>query len=141
MKSAFQEYTQLMGMIDSAYHEATLKLHLTDSAMDILYVLTVHGQGCPQSALYKESGMSKSTVNSAIRKMEKEQLLYLTPGFGRNTCVFLTEKGQKLQEETIYRIMQIENTIYDSWTKEEQETFMRLSRDFARKLSDGVKQL
>lgn len=128
-------------MIDSAYHEAALKLHLTDCEMDILYVLTLHAPGCPQSALYKESCRSKSTVNSAIRKMEKEQILYLTPGEGRNTCVFLTEKGKKLQEETVYRMIQIENTIYDSWTKEEQDMFMRLTRDFAQKLSMAVKEL
>ena len=52
------------------------------------------GSGCNQSVLYKETGMTRSTVNSAIRKLENAGILYLTAGRGRNTCVVLTEKGE-----------------------------------------------
>lgn len=40
--------------------------------------------------------------------------------------VFLTEKGRKLMEDTVYKVIQIENTIYDTWTPEEQKLFMKL---------------
>ena len=94
MESAFKDWDYIEGMIDSAYHEAALKMNLSDSEFSILYILNEHQEGCNQSAFYKESCMTKSTVNSAIRKMEKKELLYLTPGSGRNTQVFLTEKGK-----------------------------------------------
>ena len=55
------------------------------------------------------------------------QVKYLTPGEGRNTMVFLTEKGRKLMEDTVYKVIQIENTIYDTWTPEEQKLFMKLN--------------
>lgn len=141
MKSAFEEWPYIEGMMQSAYHEAALKMKLSDSEFSILYVFNAHQEGCNQSVLYKEACMTKSTVNSAIRKMEQKNLLYLTPGEGRNTMVFLTEKGHKLMEDTVYKVIQIENTIYDTRTPEEQELFMKLNRDFAEKLRDKIKEL
>ena len=116
MDSRFKEWVYIEGLMQSAYHEAALKMNLSDSEFWILYVFNFHQEGCNQSVLYKEACLTKSTVNSAIRKMEQKDLLYLTPGEGRNTMVFLTEKGRKLMEDTVYKVIQIENTIYDTWT-------------------------
>jgi len=52
------------------------------------------GEGCNQSALYKNSGLGKSTINSALKKMEKEGYLTIEKGEGRNTRVFLTDAGR-----------------------------------------------
>lgn len=141
MESAFKECSYLENMIESAYHEAAKKMKLSDSEFSILYVFSSHQEGCNQSVLYREGCMTKSTVNSALRKMEKKEILYLTAGEGRNTQVFLTSKGKKLMEDTVYRIIEIENEIYNGWTKEEREVFMKLNRDFARKLDKAVKEL
>lgn len=141
MESRFREWNYIEGLIKSAYHEAALKMKLSDSEFWILYVFNFHKEGCNQSALYKETCLTKSTVNSAIRKMEQKDLIYLTPGEGRNTVVFLTEKGRKLMEDTACKVIQIENMIYDTWTPEEQELFMNLNRDFAEKLRDKIKEL
>lgn len=137
----FKEYVEITGQVSSAYHEAALKFQLTDCELDVLYVLCAHEPGCYQSALYRETGRTRSTVNSAVKKMEKKELLYITQGPGRNTCVFMTEKGKLLMKDTVYKIIHIENEIYDSWTEEERRTFMRLSRDYAKKLEKKVKEL
>lgn len=90
MESRFKEWSYIEGLVQSAYHEAALKMNLSDSEFWILYVFNFHQEGCNQSVLYKEACLTKSTVNSAIRKMEQKELIYLTPGEGRNTMVFLT---------------------------------------------------
>ncbi len=108
MESRFKEWVYIEGLMQSAYHESALKMNLSDSEFWILYVFNFHQEGCNQSVLYKEACLTKSTVNSAIRKMEQKDLLYLTPGEGRNTMVFLTEKGRKLMEDTVYKVIQIE---------------------------------
>ncbi len=87
------EYSAIESLIGCAYHEAALKMHLADSELCILYTLHTHGPGCLQSTLYKETGLTKTTVNSALKKLEKGGTLYLTPGPGRNTRVYLTESG------------------------------------------------
>lgn len=96
--------------------------------------------GCLQSTLYKETGLTKTTVNSALKKLEKGGTLYLTPGPGRNTRVYLTEGGAQLARDTAGRLMELENRVYASWTPEEQALFLRLNRDFAEKLTALVRE-
>lgn len=141
MGSVFKEFNNIMGIINSAYHEAARKMNLTDSELDILYVFDNYNGSCNQSALYKESGQTKSTINSAVKKMEKEGYLTLTAGTGRNTCVTLTDKGRELMRQTVCHMIQFENEIYASWSLEDQETFIRLNRDFAEKITEKVKSL
>ena len=136
-----KEYNEIISTICNLYHEAAVKLKLSDSEMDILYGLCSHGQGCYQSTLYKETGMTKSTINSALKKMERDEILYLTPGQGRNTCVHLTEKGQQLAERTVYKVFEIENAVYESWTEEEQRIFLHLNRDYAEKMEQMLRTL
>jgi len=134
------EYSAIESLIGCAYHEAALKMHLADSELCILYTLHTHGPGCLQSTLYKETGLTKTTVNSALKKLEKGGTLYLTPGPGRNTRVYLTESGAQLARDTAGRLMELENRIYASWTPEEQALFLRLNRDFAEKLTALVRE-
>ena len=72
MDSRFKEWVYIEGLMQSAYHEAALKMNLSDSEFWILYVFNFHQEGCNQSVLYKEACLTKSTVNSAIRKMEQK---------------------------------------------------------------------
>lgn len=53
MYSAFKEFYNLLSQVDSTYHDAALKLGLTDSELDILYSLNEHGSGCNQSIFTK----------------------------------------------------------------------------------------
>ena len=73
--------------------------------------------------------------------MEQAGYLYLKPGTGRNTCVFLTEKGEELMKNTAHRLIAIENAIFESWSPEEQQLFMKLNRDFAAKFTEETKTI
>ena len=53
MESAFKDWDYIEGMIDSDYHEAALKMNLSDSEFSILYIFNEHQEGCNQSAFYK----------------------------------------------------------------------------------------
>ena len=140
-ENAFQQLNYSASRIANAYHDAARRLGLSDSELDIFYTLCTHAPGCPQSAIYKETGATRSTINSAIRRMERAELLYLTPGQGRGTQVYLTERGQALAESTIRRLIALEKAIYESWTPEERQTFLRLNQNYADQLTEQVKTL
>ena len=140
-ENAFQQLNYSASRIANAYHDAARRLGLSDSELDILYTLCTHALGCPQSAIYKETGATRSTINSAIRRMEKAELLYLTPGQGRGTQVYLTERGRALAESTVRRLIALEKAIYESWTPEERQTFLRLNQNYADQLTERVKTL
>ncbi len=130
------QYTYLAGEINALYHEAAVKMGISDSVQNILYVLSEKDGKCLQSEISKLTGISRQTINSAIRKLEKEELVYLEQGKGRNTILCLTEKGEKFSLEKIYPLREIERKIWNEWTPEEQQQYLTLTK----KYRDGLKK-
>lgn len=141
MKEILKEYNQIIGAIEGAYHEAARRLGLSDSELKILYLLYMYPEGCKQSVLYRESGLTKSTVNSSLKKMEQKGILQIVSTNGRLTWVHPTEDGNRLIQNTLSRVIEIEKEIYHSWSKEELALFMRLNRDYANQLNEKVQEL
>lgn len=141
MEVKFKKLNELFGKTDIAYHEASKKLGLSDSYFNILYVLYEMGDGLSQKEICDITGLSKTTVNTSIKKMEAEALLKLKAIDGKKFGLYLSPKGKKLQEKTVIEIVKIENEIYDSWTKEERELMERLNEDFLVKFKEKVKKL
>lgn len=131
-----REYTYLAGEINSLYHEAAVKMGISDSVMNILYVLCEKGGRCLQSEISKLTGISRQTINSAIRNLKKVEIVYLKPGKGRNTIVCLTEKGEKFASAKIQPLFEAENKIWNEWTAEEQQQYLSLTQ----KYRDGLKK-
>ncbi|MCI9115709.1 MarR family transcriptional regulator [Acutalibacter sp. JLR.KK004] len=140
MREQVRRFNLLATEIDAAYHEATLKLGLSDSAMIILYTICLFEGACPLGDIVALSGLPKQTVNSALRKLEGEDVVYLEAE-GRKKRVCLTEKGRGLAEKTALRIMEIENGIFASWTPEERETYLRLTRRYLAMLREEIQAL
>ena len=66
----------LTAEIEWLYHQASLRMGIADSTMRVLYTIYDHGEeDCPLSCVYKESGISKQTVNSALRRLEEQGVL------------------------------------------------------------------
>ena len=84
-------YAYLSAEITSLYHEAAVKMGISDTVLNILYVLCERDGQCLQSDIFRLTGISRQTINSAIRKLEKDGFAYLKQGEGRNTMVCLTE--------------------------------------------------
>ncbi len=124
------KYTSLSGEINSLYHEAAVKMGISDSVMNILYVIYEKGDSCLQSEISKLSGISRQTINSSVKKLEKDEILYLKQGQGRNTIVCLTEKGLKFCENKIKPLFEIENKIWNEWTADEQRQYLLLTEKY-----------
>ena len=131
----------LIGEIDRVYHEIALKLELSDSVMMILYTICDSGVRCPLQDICKRSGLSKQTINSALRKMEAEGLIFLTSSSGKNKDVCLTEEGICLMNRTAGRVLQMENDIMAAWPKEDVEKYLELTKRFLLDLQQKAKEL
>ena len=93
-----ERFNHLMGEIDGLYHDAAVALGLSESAMKVLYTICCHGERCPLRAICRQSGMSKQTVNSALRKLEGAGAVYLEAAGGRSKNVCLTDAGRELAD-------------------------------------------
>ena len=130
------QYTYLAGEINALYHEAAVKTGVSDSVQNILYVICEKGDRCLQSEISKLTGISRQTINSAIHKLEKEGIITLEQGKGRNTIVCLTVEGKAFARQKIYPLFEIENKIWEDWTEEEQQQYLLLTQ----KYRDGLKK-
>lgn len=87
-----KRYNYLASEIDAAYHEISSKLGLPDSSMIVLYTICDSGDSCLLRDIVHNSGISKQTVNSALRKLEAEGIIYLEHAGAKNKSVCLTIK-------------------------------------------------
>ena len=116
----------LTSEMESLYHQASLKLGISNSVSIILYTLYFTDGACLLSEIYKKSGISKQTVNSAIRNLEADGILYLELYDGKSKTVKLTEHGKAYAETTAARLCAAEIHAFDNWTEEDIDTYIRL---------------
>lgn len=132
-----KRFNYLSGETSALYHEASLKLGLSDSASNVLYVLCCEGK-CGISAVCRLTGLSKQTVNSTLRKLESEELIRLEALDGKQKLVVLTPKGNKVVKKTTARLIAAENRVFDSWSEKERAEYLRLTEkylaDFRREI-------
>lgn len=136
--SAMKRYNYLLGEIEASYHELSLSLGLSDSAMKILYAVCDNGRWCLLRDICRRSGLSKQTVNSAVRKLETEEIIYLEMAGSKNKKVCLTDKGNKLAERTARQVLRIENEIFASWPPEDVQKNLELTERFLLALQEKI---
>ena len=72
-----QHLSVLTAEIDSLYHETSLTLNCSDSIMTTLYHLLGNNGECGISKLCELGSFPKQTLNSTLRKLEKDELIFL----------------------------------------------------------------
>ena len=131
----------LIAQTDEVYHIIALHLGLSDSEMMVLYVLTDTGGECPLPGLLQQTGLSKQTVNSALRKLETDGHILLRMADGKRKIVCLTESGKIYAARTAGRLLAAENEIYGAWPKEDLEAYLRLAEKYLTELREKSKEL
>lgn len=112
--------------IDSLYHQAALKLGVSDSILFVLYMIYINGEKCALYDIYNLYGISKQTINSAIRRLEDEDIVYLEKQDGRSKIVCLTEKGKAYTKQTAAKLFDAECNAFSDWSDEEMELYIKL---------------
>ena len=125
-----KEFNRLYREMDGLYHMLALHAGLSDSAMFILDALAEMGGGCLQKDIAASYGISRQTINSATKKLEREGILTLTRGRKRDMHMHLTAAGEVLVKEKIFPIMELENSGFDLMTSEESRELLRLTAKY-----------
>lgn len=126
---------------EAIYHQAAVKLNISDSALLILYVLHEQGDTCLLGDIGKLTGISKQTVNSALRKLEAEQILYLQQHDGRAKRICLTDKGKDYVSQTAAKLFEAECQAFQSWTEEEIDLHLNLMEKYNTTLRQQIEKL
>lgn len=138
--SELKRFNYLLGELQAAYHDASVKLGISDSVSNILYTICDAGGKCPIHAICGQTGLSKQTVNSALRKLENDGVVYLEAADKKTKNVCLTDAGKQFADRTAMRIIEMENEILQSWDRQDVKNYLSLTEKFLRDLQEKVEQ-
>lgn len=136
-----RSYNYMMSEINAIYHDIAVRMGISDSVQSVLYAICENGEQCLQSDICKQTGISRQTINTAIRKLEKDGIVHLEQGRGRNTIVCLTESGKAFANEKSRPLLEIEDAIFSSWTDGELSLYMELTERYRDALKAKVEEL
>ena len=132
VKYDVQEFNRLYKELDDLYHDAALNAGISDSGLTILYTVCRMGDGCLQRDVCEQACISKQTVHSGIKKLEKEGYLYLKHEKGRDKQIYLTEAGIDFSRKYICPLAATEDRAFGRLTEKEQAELLRLVSKYVR---------
>ena len=127
--------------IDSLYHQAALKLGVSDSVLFVLYMIYTNGDNYVFHDIYKLSGISKQTINSAIRKLENEDIVYLEKYDGKTKIVCFTKKGKSYIKQNAAKLFEVECNAFREWSEEEMDRYLSLIEKHDASLRKQIQKL
>lgn len=130
------QYNSLFKEMTDIYHNIALKLEISDSAFLILYAIVELGCGCTQKDIAQMYYMSKQTINSSIKNLEKSGYIALKQDKGNNKQIFLTTLGEKLAQEKIKPVIKIENDVFAQMSFDESQKLLKLTRKYTDLLKE-----
>lgn len=127
--------------MDALYHQAARIFGIADSLLIVLYSILELGDECLLSAVCSESGLTKQTINSALRKLEADEILFLTREKGNSKRIHLTEKGRCVVSQTAERLYQAECSAFHDWTDEEFDRYLNLGEKYKQSLQREINKM
>ena len=139
----YQEFISASKEIDDVYHMLALKFGLSNSAMWILCTMREANRELTQSEIAQEMSMSRQTVNSAIKNLEKQGYLRLevVSGDRRNKILSFTEEGETFVKRTVDRVLSLEHQVFENLEVEEQEQITQILRKYTRFMREGAEKI
>lgn len=134
MDSSLAEQLALLNqndkLLDDLYHDYATSLHLSDTALWILYIVWIRGEGCTQKDICAMWSYAKQTINSSLKKLEKEGCITLLPlpGNRKSKRVILTEAGKAIAQKAVPPLLEAEAVSLARLDEQERSALVRLSQ-------------
>ncbi|MGI6006004.1 MAG: MarR family winged helix-turn-helix transcriptional regulator [Ruminococcus sp.] len=127
-------FNRLYKEMDDIYSDIARHIGISDSAFTIFYIICELGDGCLQKDICQTYYVTKQTINSSIRKLEREGYLYLEQGKGHDKHIHLTPKGQEFVQKNILPVQQMEHEAFQALTAGERKELLRLTEKYVENL-------
>lgn len=134
----FKRFNIIAWDTDALYHKISLSLGLTDSALNILYIIYFGGGEAKLADIVRYSGLMKQTVNSSLRNLEEKGILTLEKVDGKSKAVRLTLKGSELCENSVKHLIEWEDKALSEFSEEEMKLFLILMEKYLNSMSDSL---
>lgn len=132
-------YNQLLKECDNIYHDAAVRAGLSDCAFWILHALWEAEYPLTQSEIGDNASLPRQTVNSALKKLEKDGYLLLEKVSGKTgKSIQLTKDGEQFAKQHIAPIAVAEERVCAQFSRQEQETFLATFKTLVERLKAEI---
>ena len=128
---------------DRLYYRLARGCGLSETAYWILYEIVMTGGRASQQTVAQAHSMSRQTVNSALKSLERKGLVDISfaEGSRRSKAVTLTEAGRSFCDRWIVPGIEAESRAFDSLSVDDRVEFVRLLQEYAAAVRAQVEQL
>lgn len=140
----YENFNMLYKELNKCYERFAALCGLPVSAMWIIYSLRVdNAESITQADISKRYFLNKQSVCSAIKKLEKDGYITMRtmPDNAKNKPLQLTEKGRKLAEEKIDKLLAAEQATFEGFTIKEQMQFIKLYSKYVAALKININSI
>ena len=143
LSAAMELFNQLYKEIDEIYHIYAKKCNLSDSALWLFYSLYESSEPLTQTALCAAWHYPPQTLNSALKTLERQELISLEPAPGnqKNKQVVLTEKGKSVVRQIISPLVSAERQSFHQLEEGEKKVLLSLTRKYVEVLRSNVQKI
>ena len=133
-------YNRIYKEMDIVYHNYAKKCGLSDTEFWILYSMTEEGGLFTQRDFCVSWSFAPQTVNSALKDLEKQGIIYLepVPGNKKNKWIKLSEKGTELVGKAILPLIKSECESFEAISKEECDAMISSMQKYTSDLKDRI---
>ncbi len=124
--------------ISSIYEKLLSSKNVPEGVFIVLSSLLDLGEGCLQKEISEMSYLNKKTVNSTIKKLQKEEYIELKAGKYPNMHIYLTQKGKDYMRENIIPIIEVESKALELMPPKEFETLVESYRKYIDNFREHV---
>lgn len=118
----------ILSEVDNLY-QSLLKAHnVSEGEYVVMFAINELGEGCSQKDISENGYASKKTINSIIKKFEKDGILQLKPAKYPSMQIFLTDKGRTFMRDSIIPILKLESNVLDDVPENEFEALAQCYR-------------
>ena len=136
-------FNQLYKEMDEIYHQYARDHGMSDTAMWLLYSLCLSDTPYTQREICSEWHYPPQTLNSALKTLERQELISLEPAPGnqKNKQVVLTEKGKSVVRQIISPLVSAERQSFHQLEEGEKEVLLSLTRKYVEVLRSNVQKI
>ena len=136
-------FNQMYKEMDVVYHNYARGFGLSDTAFWILYSVLEQNGALTQRELCTDWSYTPQTVNSALKELEKRNIICLefVPGSRKNKRIQLTEQGMKLAKQSIQPLMQAELDSFSILDEEECERLLSTTKKYLSILKEQINKI
>ena len=135
-----QELNQSFKKMDNIYYELAKNSGLSDTAFWIIYTIKNEKGAYQQKDLCIMCSYSKQTINSALKKLEEQDIIKLVtvPNNKKDKKIILTEYGEKIAKKFIEPVNVIERMALNKIKEKRQ--FVHLFKEYIEEMNQETNQ-